>query len=91
MKEQNNGLIIGLIVLIVVIFFSGFGMMGFSGMRMYGMMGYGSNYLCSNIGGIWCYIPIFGFLFMSLFWIVMILLVVWIVKQIQKSNNGNKK
>lgn len=91
MKKQDNGLIIAFIILIGVIFFSGFGMMGFGGMGMYGMMGYGNSYLCSNVGGIWCYVPILGFLFMALFWVVIILLVIWVVKQIQKSNNGGKK
>jgi hypothetical protein len=49
-----------------------------------GMMGgYGNPFLCSNIGGIWCYFPIFNFVFMLLFITIIILLVIWIVKKLQ--------
>lgn len=87
MKKQDNTLIIVLVVVFSILLFSGFGMMGF-GSGMYGMMGYGNDYLCSNAGGIWCYMPIFGFLFMILFWVVVVLLVVWIVRQLQ---NGRRR
>jgi hypothetical protein len=80
MKNDNTWVII-VAVLAFVIVFSGFGMMGFGGMGMMG--GYGNPFLCSNIGGIWCYFPIFNFVFMLLFITIIILLVIWIVKKLQ--------
>lgn len=82
-SQQDNSLIIVLIVLIVFIFFGGFSMMGFGGMGMYGMMGYGNSYLCSSVGGIWCYLPILNFIFMLLMLIVFVVLVTWIVRRLQ--------
>lgn len=82
MKNQDNTLIYALIALLVIILLGGSSMMRFGGMG--GMMGYGNNYLCSNAGGIWCYFPIFGFILMVIFWIVIILLIIYIIKQIQK-------
>ena len=77
MKKQDNTLVIGLIVLLVVLLFGGFGMKSMMG-------GYGNSYLCSQVGGIWCYWPSTGFLFMFIFWSVVILLIVLIVKHFQK-------
>lgn len=85
MKEDNTLLIV-LVVLILVLLFGGFGMMGFGGMMNTGMMGYGNPYLCSQVGGIWCYFPIFSFILMLLFIVAFILLVVWLVKK-----QGNRK
>ncbi|MEK6908774.1 MAG: hypothetical protein AABX23_01845 [Nanoarchaeota archaeon] len=87
-KKQDNGLVIVLIILVIVLF-SGFSMMSFGGYGMMGMMGYGNSYLCSQIGGIWCYFPIFGFLFMILSLVVFIVLLVWIVKQLQNDGRRN--
>ena len=85
MKKQDNPLVIGLIVLLVVLLFGGFGIMGFGGFGMKSMMGgYGNSYLCSQVGGIWCYWPSTGFLSMFIFWSVVILLIVLIVKHFQK-------
>ena len=76
MKNENLiWLIVGISVLLF--FFGGFSMMGFGGWGsnwMGGMM-YGYNY-----GGMW----LFGWLFMILVSIAVVLLILWLVKQLQK-------
>jgi len=72
MKNQN--LIIGIvIVVLVLLFFGGFGgMMGWN----YGIMGmmYGYD------SGMW----IFGWIYMILVSVALVLLIVWLFKQVQK-------
>lgn len=87
-KQDNNILIIVLVVLLLVLLLGGFGMMGFSGYGMKGMM-YGNNYLCSTSGGIWCYFPIFGFIFNLVFWIAIFVLIYLILKNL--SSKGGRK
>jgi len=75
MKENNN-LLIGIIIAVVVFLF--LGMFGFGGMMggsyvMMGNWGYG-------FGGMW----IFGFLFMTLILVALILFILWLVKQLQE-------
>ncbi len=67
-------LIIVIIVMSILLLFSGFGMMGLP----FGMGSYG-------FGGMW----FFGWLFMILFPVALILLIVWLIKQIQ--NPGGRK
>lgn len=81
MKKQDNSLIIILIVLLLIFILGGFLMPGFHGYGMRGMM-YSNNYLCSTSGGIWCYFPIFGFLFNLIFWIVIFVLIYLILKKL---------
>ena len=68
MKESNDLIIFIIIAVLVIFLFSGFGGM----MPGYGMMG--------GFGGMW----IFGFLFMTLILVALILFILWLVKQIEK-------
>jgi len=78
--EQDNTLAIVLIVILILFLFFGFGMMGFNGSG--GMMG--------NLGydffGMW----IFGWLFMALISIALVLFIVWLVKQLQSPRRKKK-
>jgi len=71
---ENNTLII-VIIAILFFLFSGFGMMGFGS-----MMG---NY---SFSGMW----IFGFLFMALILVALVLFIVWLIKQLQTPSRGRK-
>jgi len=75
--EENNNLLIGIIIVIAVFLF--FGMFGFGGMMGYGGMMGNWNY---GFGGMW----IFGFLFMTLILVALILFIFWLIKQLQKDN-----
>ncbi len=68
MKNNETALII-LIILIVIFLFSGVGMMGFGGMMNWGT---GFNFM-------W-----FGWIFMTLIIIALVLFIFWLIKQIQK-------
>ena len=74
MKKEEQTIIWIVIALVVLLFFSGFGMMGFGygGMMnmMYGNYGFGFG--------------IFNFLINILITIGIVLLIVWLIKQIQK-------
>ena len=67
-NNEYNILIIIIVVILVLFLFSGFGMMGFGG-----MMG---NY---SFSGMW----IFGFLFMALILVALVLFIIWLIKQLQ--------
>ena len=72
MKKQDNNFLIWIVVAVLAVFlFGGFGMMGFpfSGM----MYGYG-------FSGMW----IFGWLFMVLIFVALVLFIFWMIKQLQK-------
>jgi len=69
--KDNESLRWILIAAALVVFFSGYGMMGFPS---WGMMG---NY---GFSGMW----IFGWLFMTLIFVALVLLIAWLIKQIQK-------
>ena len=75
-NNENNTLII-VIITIVILFFllAGFGRMGFGG-----MMG---NY---SFSGMW----IFGFLFMVLILVALVLFILWLIKQLQTPSRGRK-
>ena len=79
MKEDNN-LLIGIIITVAVFLF--FGMFGFGGMvgNGYGMMG------GFGFGGMW----IFGFLFMTLTLVALVLFILWLVKQLQNDNSKRR-
>jgi hypothetical protein len=87
MKNDQTALIVFLVVITTLISFGGFGMMGFGHMGGYGFSG-----MCSRVGGIWCYWPSGSWAFGLITWIlatvVLILLIVWLVKQIKKPHNG---
>lgn len=57
----------------------------------YGMNrgGYGFNGACGMMGGIWCYWPSFGWIIQVLVAIALVLLIIWIVRQLQ--TQGGKK
>jgi hypothetical protein len=79
-KEDNSILIVALVVLLFL-FFGGFGMMN---VGMYGMhMTYGNSQLCSTVGGIWCYLSILNLFFMLLMLTLFTVLVIWIVRKLQ--------
>ena len=67
-NNEYNILIIVIVVILALFLFSGFGMMGFGG-----MMG---NY---SFSGMW----IFGFLFMALILVALVLFIIWLIKQLQ--------
>ena len=75
--KDNNNLLIGIIIAVAV--FLLLGMFGFGGMMGggYGMMG------GFGFGSMW----IFGFLFMTLTLIALILFILWLVKQLQDDKN----
>lgn len=69
MKNINNETALIILIIVAIFLFSGFGMMGLDG----GMM---SGY---NYGFMW-----FGWIFMLLILIALVLFIVWLIKQIQK-------
>jgi len=78
---ENNNLLIGIAIAVAI--FLLFGMFGFGGMMggyggMMGNWGYG-------FGGMW----IFGFLFMALILIALVLFILWLAKQLQ--NDSRKR
>ena len=75
MKNNETALWI-LVVIIIVLFFSGFGMMGFGGSMMSWMFGY-------NYG----FMPFFGWTYMLLITVALVLLIVWLFQQIQKQGD----
>ncbi|MEK6913008.1 MAG: hypothetical protein AABX26_03585 [Nanoarchaeota archaeon] len=80
--KNNNDLLIGIIIAVAV--FLLLGVFGFGGMMSgsYGMMGnwgYG-------LGGMW----IFGFLFMILILVALVLFILWLIKQLQEDNNRRR-
>ncbi len=72
-KISNNLVIAIAIAVLVILLFGWTGMMGFGGMG--GMMGN----LWYGFGGMW----MFGFLFMSLIVIALVLFIIWLIKQLQ--------
>jgi protein-S-isoprenylcysteine O-methyltransferase Ste14 len=80
--KRDNTLSIIVIVILALFLLGGFGMMGFGGM----MHNYGISGACSNIRGIWCYWPSWANVFSLIIWalviIVLILLIIWLTKQI---------
>jgi len=74
--RENNDLLIGIIIVIAV--FLVLGMFGFGGMMGsgYGMMG------GFGLGSMW----IFGFLFMALILVALVLFILWLIKQLQDNN-----
>ena len=78
MKGDNN-LLIGIIIAVAV--FLLLGMFGFGGMMSgsYGTMGN----LGYGFGGMW----IFGFLFMALILVALILFILWLIKQLQEDKD----
>lgn len=83
-RDKDAGLIVVIIVLIVFVLFSGFGMMGFGGMAH---KGYGSDFLCRYVGGIWCYWPnwVVVWTFILLIVIVLTFITYWLLKHIKKN------
>ena len=73
MEKDKSALIWILIAVILAIFL--FGNFGMSGYGMMGNLNYG-------FGGMW----IFGFLFMTLILVALILFILWLVKQLQNDN-----
>ena len=74
-KMKNENMLMWILGLVVALFlFGGFGMMGF------GTSGYGFGGMMSGFGSMW----IFGWLFMTLVIVALVLLIVWLIKQIQK-------
>ena len=73
--KDNNNLLIWIIITVAV--FLLLGMFGFGGMMGgYGMMGnFGYGF-----GGMW----IFGFLFMTIILVALVLFILWLVKQLQE-------
>jgi len=71
---KNENMLMWVLGLVVVFFlFGGFGMMGFGGTYGYGGM-------MSGFGSMW----LFGWLFMTLITVALVLFIVWLVRQLQK-------
>ncbi|NCN99400.1 hypothetical protein GW923_04455 [Candidatus Pacearchaeota archaeon] len=77
---EDNNLIISVIIAVAV--FLLLGMFGFNGMMNGGMMGNWSY----GFGGMW----IFGFLFMTLILVALVLFILWLIKQIQTPERNRK-
>lgn len=86
-NQDNTTLIVVLIVLLVLVGFLGFGMMGFGGM----MGRYGNTWMCSHMGGIWCYWPSFGWVTQVLVVIALVLFIIWIVRQLKQNGNEGRQ
>ena len=88
MKGDNTILIV-VVILSVFLLFGGFGMMGFGGFGGYrgygGMMNMMSGYYGNNFGISWVFSSIINILIM----VVLILGIVWIVREIQ--TQGGKR
>lgn len=70
MKIDQNQTIILIVALIVLISLGSFGMYG-------GMMGgYGNSFMCSHMGGVWCYWPSFGWLIQILIIAILVIIIV---------------
>ena len=80
MAKNNNTTILIITIILVIILGSGFGMMGFGGYGMGGMMNwmYGTNY-----GFAW----IFGIIMWIIVATTFVLLIMWLIKQLQNSRN----
>ena len=76
MNNKTNWWMIVAIIAIVLLIFGGSGIMGYNNYYRYGGMGSMMSWMFSAY-------PFMGF-FMILFWAVLVLLVIWIVKQIQR-------
>jgi uncharacterized membrane protein len=74
--KSEHVVVIVVVVLALVFLFSGFGMMGFSG-NYGGMMSGFNNF---GFGFMW----LFGWLFMALLLVALVLFIIWIVKQLQE-------
>ncbi len=79
---ENNNLLIGIVIAIAV--FSLLGMFGFGGMIGCGGVGSMMGNLGYGLGGMW----IFGWLFMILILVALILFILWLVKQLQNPKSG---
>lgn len=83
MNKENNTALIVIVAVLLFVVMSSFGMMGFGRYGGYGMMGgyYG------GFGGMW----LFGWLFMGLVFIALILAILWLVRQISLSEEKTKR
>ncbi|MDP2926405.1 MAG: hypothetical protein Q8N99_08560 [Nanoarchaeota archaeon] len=81
MKEDNN-LLNGIIITMAV--FLLLGMFGFGGMM--GGGGFGGMMGGFGFGSMW----IFGFLFMTLILVALVLFIFWLIKQLQDDNTRKK-
>lgn len=82
---KNNEIIIAVIAVVVGLFLISIftaPIMGYTrySYGMAGMMGYG-------FGSMW----LFGWLFMVLIIVALVLLIMWLIKQLQNSSNGKRK
>ena len=73
MKKQDNILTWIIIAVLAVLLFGGFGMMGFP-------FGFGGMMYGYGFSGMW----IFGWLFMILILIALVLFITWLIKQLDK-------
>lgn len=86
MTKNDSTLTIAIIIVLALFLFGGFGMIsgfGFGGMPWMYQMHYGSQTLCSNAGGIWCYWPAYAIssLISILIVIILVVLLIKLVKQ----------
>ncbi|MEK6910574.1 MAG: hypothetical protein AABW82_02265 [Nanoarchaeota archaeon] len=74
MKNKENIITFFILLLVVFFIFGGFGMISFDSYNSSGMMGnFGYGF-----GGMW----IFGFLFMTLISVALVLFILWLIKQL---------
>ena len=78
MERNNETLIVIISVLILLILFSGFGMMGFGSFGMGTMMNW---MFGSNFGFMW----IFGIIFWTIIFVALALFILWISRQLKNS------
>jgi hypothetical protein len=90
-KETNTLIIVLAVVFGFAFIFSFGGMMGGIG----GM--HGSNLMCSEFGGIWCYWPSFGFMWIfmllipALILIALVLFIIWLARELNKSGGKRRR
>ena len=86
MKDNDTSLIV-MIILLALMLFGGFGMMGFGGFGYKGIMNYG----CGMVGGYnYGFSSLIGVIISVLFIVILILGILWLVKQLQKDNRRRR-
>jgi len=86
MKDNDTSLIV-MIILLTLMLFGGFGMMGFGGFGYKGIMNYGYG----MVGGYnYGFSSLIGVIISVLFIVILILGILWLVKQLQKDNRRRR-
>ena len=89
MSNKENNVVFGIIIaLIVLLFLSGFGMMGFGN---FGMMGFGNFGMMNGFYGGFGFMWIIGWLIMILIVIALVFFILWLINQLQGDKRHGKR